>query len=77
MTSLGTRILLHSRFALVMAMKAVKFYLDSDVANGMQWEAHATRILTEQESVLVGPNALPIMVDDRNQISQKDDWNVD
>jgi len=76
-TSPNTRILLHSRLALVLAMKAVKFYIDSDVANGMQFEAHATRILTEQESVLVGPNALPIMVDDRNQISAKDEWNVD
>jgi hypothetical protein len=60
-----------------MAMKAVKFYLDSDVGNAMQWEAHATRILTEQEGALNSPNAMPIMVEDRNSISQKDDWNVD
>jgi|KBSSwiStaDraftv2_1062776.scaffolds.fasta_scaffold37473_3 hypothetical protein len=76
-TSLNTRILLHSRFALVMAMKAVKFYLDSDVANGMQFEAHASRILTEQEGALVSPNAMPMQVEDRNSIMQKDDWNVD
>jgi hypothetical protein len=58
-------------------MKAVKFYLDSDVANGMQFEAHASRILTEQEGALVSPNAMPMQVEDRNSISQKDDWNVD
>jgi hypothetical protein len=75
-TSLNTRILLHSRFALVMAMKAVKFYLDSDVANGMQFEAHASRILTEQEGALTSPNALPMQVEDRNSIVQKDDWDV-
>lgn len=75
-TSLNTRILLHSRFALVMAMKAVKFYLDSDVANGMQWEAHASRILTEQEGALTSPNALPMQVEDRNSVMQKDDWDV-
>jgi len=75
-TSVNTRILLHSRFALVMAMKAVKFYLDSDVANGMQFEAHASRILTEQEGALTSPNALPMQVEDRNSIVQKDDWDV-
>lgn len=67
-SSLNDRILLHSRLALVLAMRAVQFYHDSDIANGAVYEAHATRILTEKEQSIEGPAQLPIQVEDRNSI---------
>lgn len=62
------RILLHSRLALILAMRAVRFYDDTDIANATTYEAHAVRILTEKESTLEGPALTPIQVDDRNSI---------
>jgi hypothetical protein len=62
------RILLHSRLALVLAMRAIRFYDDTDISNATTYEAHAVRILTEKESALEGPALTPIQVDDRNSI---------
>lgn len=76
-TSINDRILLHSRPALILAMHALKFYRDTDIANGNAFEANATRLLTERESVLTGPAGMPIQVDDRNSISDKSDAWVD
>lgn len=67
-SSLNDRILLHSRLALILAMKAVQFYHDSDIANAATYEAHAVRILTEKEQSLEGPAMTPIQVQDRNSI---------
>ena len=72
--SVNDRILLHSRPALVLAMRAYKFYSDGDLANGNAYEANATRLLTERESSLTGPARNPIQVDDRNSISDKFDY---
>jgi hypothetical protein len=71
------RILLHSRPALILALHALKFYRDSDLANGNAYEANATRLLTERESTLTGVAGLPIQVEDRNSISDKSDSWVD
>lgn len=62
------RILLHSRLAMVLAMRAVRFYDDTDISNATTYEAHAVRILTEKEAALEGPGLTPIQVDDRNSI---------
>lgn len=67
-SSLNDRILLHSRLSLVLAMRAVQYYHDGDMANAAVYEAHATRILTEKESSIEGPAMLPIQVLDRNSI---------
>lgn len=72
--SVNDRILLSSRPALLMAMRALKFYTDGDLANGQAYEANATRLLTERESSLTGPPSLTIQVDDRNSISNKFDY---
>jgi hypothetical protein len=66
--SLNDRILLHSRLALVLAMRAVQFWHDTDAANATMFEAHAVRILTEKEQSLEGPAMMPIQVQDRNSI---------
>lgn len=76
-TSMNDRILLHSRLALVLAMKAVQFYHDSDIANGATYEAHAVRILTEKEQSLEGPAMTPIQVQDRNSIKNPGSDEVD
>ena len=72
--SVNDRILLHSRPALLLALHAVKFYRDSDIANGQAFEANATRLLTEREATLTGVGGSPIQVEDRNSISNKDDY---
>lgn len=68
------RILLHSRPALLLAMRALKFYDDGDISNGNAFEANATRLLTERENNLTGPARMPIQVDDRNSIADKCDY---
>lgn len=70
--SQSDRILLHSRPALLMAFRALRFYDDGDFSNGNLAEANATRLLTERENSLTGPARMPIQVDDRN--SQFDKW---
>lgn len=59
------RIFLHSRPALLLAMHALKSYRQTDIAAGVQFEAQATRLLSERESVLTAPVANPIQVDNR------------
>lgn len=65
------RILLHSRPAFIMAMRALKFYNDGDIANGNVYEANATRLLTEKEASLTGPAGNPMQVEDLNH---RADW---
>lgn len=72
--SLNDRILLHSRPALLLAMKALKAYDDSDFATGNAAEANAVRILTERENSLTGSARLGIQVDDRNSVFDKCDY---
>jgi len=59
------RILLHSRPALMLAMRALAKYAEADLANAIAFEAQATRLLTEKESVSTTPVGNPIQVDDR------------
>lgn len=71
--SVNDRILLHSRPALILALKALKFYRDSDLANGQAFEANATRLLTEREATLTGVGGSPIQVSMRNDLGG-DSW---
>lgn len=59
------RIYLHSRPALILAFHALKSYRQTDLAAGVQFEAQATRLLSEKESVLTAPVSNPIQVSDR------------
>jgi hypothetical protein len=69
------RINMNSRLALVLAMRAVRFYDDTDISNATTYEAHAVRILTEKESSLEGPALTPIQVQDRNSVKNEGfDW---
>lgn len=66
--SRNDRILLHSRPALILAMHAIKKYREADLGTAVQFEAQATRLLTERENVLTAPINSPIQVEDRNSI---------
>lgn len=63
--SQNDRILLHSRPALLLAMKALKKYREEDLGSALQFEVQATRLLTERESVLTSPVGNPVQVEDR------------
>lgn len=63
--STNDRIFLHSRLALVLAMRAVKKYDETDLGAALQFEANATRLLTEREAVLAPPVGTPMQVNDR------------
>jgi hypothetical protein len=73
-TSIHDRILLHSRPALLLAMRAYVFYRDGDLANGNSYEANAVRLLTQRQWTLDPPVGCPLRVDDRNSISDKRDY---
>jgi hypothetical protein len=61
--------------ALIFAIRALKSYDDFDIANGNGFEANATRLLTEKESVLGGTSGNPIQVIDRGaSIADKCDY---
>lgn len=72
--SVHDRILVHSRPAMLLAMRAFKWYDDGDLANGLQYEAQAVRLLTQKEWTLGTPQGNPLQVDDRNSISDKRDY---
>lgn len=72
--SIHDRILVHSRPALLLAMRAFKFYDDGDLANGNLYEANAVRLLNQKEWTLDTPVGNPTQVDDRNAISDKCDY---
>lgn len=75
--SQNDRILLHSRPALLLAMHALKKYREVDLVAATQLEAHATRLLTERESVLLAPVGSPIQVEDRNSLKLRGMEDVD
>lgn len=63
------RILIHSRLALLLAMRAVKKYEENDIGSALGFEAQAARLLTERESTLTAPVGNPIQVEDRNGLT--------
>jgi len=71
--SLNDRIYLHSRPALLCMLRSLKFLIDGDLANSMNYEANATRLITEKQWTLGTPVGSPLQVDDRNSISDKYD----
>lgn len=73
--SINDRILIHSRPALLLAMRAFKWYDDGDLANGNAYEANAVRLLTQKEWCLASPAGTPIQVVEMgNSISNKHDY---
>jgi len=55
-------------------MRAYVWYRDGDLANGNAFEANAVRLLTQKQWCLDTPMGNPQQVDDRNSISNKNDY---
>lgn len=70
------RIPMRSRRALLMAMQAIKFYNEVDLANATAFEVHATRLETEANDVAESPSATPLQVVDLNNLQDKCDWDI-
>lgn len=70
------RIPLRSRMALILAMQALKFYREVDLANALAFEAQATRLETESNEVIESPSATPLQVVDLNNLQDKFDWEI-
>jgi len=72
--TVNDRILIHSRPALLLAMRATKWYSDGDLGNGNAYEANAIRLLTQKEWTLGNPAGNPIQVLDLNSIAAHCDY---
>ncbi len=72
--SIHDRILIHSRPAMLLAMRAFKWYDDGDLANGNAYEANAVRLLTQKEWTLASTAGSPIQVLDLNSRVGKCDY---
>lgn len=69
---------LHNRFALEMAMRAVKAYRDRETTLAMGYEANAARLLAEKEAVLSPPGPTPIQVSMEGGIAIREDrWYIE
>lgn len=72
--SINDRIFINSRPALILAMRALKFYTDGDLANGNLYEANAVRLITQKQWTVNTPMGNPVQVDVRNDLSNKRDY---
>jgi hypothetical protein len=75
--SVNDRILLHSRPALLLAMHAMQKYREKELGMAVEFEAQASRLLTERESVLTSPVGSPIQVDDRASLKLRGQDDID
>lgn len=70
------RVPLRSRRGLLLAMQALKFYNEVDLANATAFEVHATRLETEANDVIESPTATPLQVIDFNNLQDKFDSDI-
>jgi hypothetical protein len=71
------RIPLRSRLGFLLALRAVKAYHETDLANGHAFEADAIRMETEAQEACDSPTMAPLQVIDiGNGIASKSDWDV-
>lgn len=70
------RIPMRSRRALLLAMKALRFYEDDDIAMAHAFEVDAARLEKEASDVAETPTASPLQVVDLNQLQDKCDWEI-
>lgn len=68
---------LNNRLALLLALRAVKFYSEQDLANAHAYEADAARMEIEEQNQLEPPTLAPIQVVDLNQPQDKRDYCID
>lgn len=70
------RIPMRSRLSLLMAMHALKFYREVDLANATAYEVQAARMESEANEVIESPSASPLQVVDLNNLQDKRDWEI-
>jgi hypothetical protein len=70
------RIPLKSRRALLLAMQALKYYNEVDLANATAFEVHATRLESEANEVAESPTMTPLQVVDFNNLQDKCDRDI-
>jgi hypothetical protein len=73
-TSIYDRVPLKSRIGFLLALKAVKFYLESDTANAHSFESDAARLEIEAQQASEPPTFMPIQIVDlgNNLIDPRD-----
>lgn len=70
------RIPLHSRRGFLLAMKALKFYDEDDLASAHAFEVDAVRLEKEASDTVESPNLMPLQVLDLNQLQDKCDLDI-
>jgi hypothetical protein len=75
-TSFYDHVPLNNRMALLLALRAVKFYSEQDLANAHAYEADAARMEIEEQNQLEPPTLATIQVVDMNQPQDKRDYNI-
>lgn len=75
-TSFYDHVPLNNRLAFLLALRAVKFYSEQDLANAHAYEADAARMEIEEQQQLEPPTIAPIQVSDLNQPQDKSDWSI-
>lgn len=75
-TSKYDRIPMKSRRALLLAMKALKFYDENDIAMAHAFEVDAARLEKEASDVAESPASNPLQVLDLSNLQDKSDWEI-
>jgi hypothetical protein len=70
------RIPLRSRLAVILAMKALKFYREDDLSSAHAFELDALRFEAEANQVAESQHASPVQVVDLNNLQDKCDWEI-
>lgn len=74
--SQNDRIPLRSRMALVLALKALKFYREDDLSAAHAFEVDAVRLEKEASDIAESPTMNPLQVVDLNQLQDKFDVEI-
>lgn len=75
-TSKFNHVALRSRLGLILAVKARKFYSESDVANAHAFEADAARLELEAQNSIEPPTVSPLQVMGENDLQDKSDVDI-
>ncbi len=67
---------LKSRIALLMAVRALKYYHEADLGNAHGFEADAVRLETEAQSAAEPVTFMPIQVVDLNSPNDRRDFDI-
>lgn len=76
-TSRFDHVMLRSRMALVLALQAVKFYSETNIAQAHAFEADAARLELEAQNASTPPTNMPVQVlEQAAALNDKSDWDI-